>query len=142
MIKIIEDLSDEEYTTKFGKEGMCIKSKIQRMVSTQVLWLKRLKGISLKEFPNYSDKSRQELITKWKECNKELAFYYKDDIIETVNYTTTKGQKFVNLKDDILLHIVMFTHFYIGQITYILEALGKNFNTYDYIHYRRMDQLA
>jgi uncharacterized damage-inducible protein DinB len=54
-----------------------------------------------------------------------------------VEYTNTKGEKFANTRQDILLHVVNHSTYHRGQIASALKHAGIDPPTTDYIFYKR-----
>ncbi len=142
IIEQLTNVTDEEFNQSFGGfEGGSLKHLTGFLVDTLFLWIKRLKGISLEEFPHFDKLPRVELLKLWREYNEALTFYFEDKVIENVAYRNTKGQKFWNSKYDILVHLSAHTSYYRGMIVLVLRQLGKQVHDNDYIHLRRRSQI-
>ena len=143
LIEQLAKVSDEEFNAIFGGfEAGSLKHLTGFLVDTLYLWIQRLKGTSLEEFPHFDKLPRAELLKLWQEYNDELKFYFEDKIIENVSYRNTKGSKFWNTKYDILVHLSAVTSYYRGMIVLQLRQLGKTVEDHDYIHLRRKDQIS
>ena len=137
LIEELKKLSDEQFTKVF--EGVSVEDNVSHIIGTFHLWLNRMKGVSLEEFPHLEkEMSREELLKLGQTCNEEIRLYFNDEIIDDVIYRTTKGKKYLNSKEDILTHLVIHTAFYRGQIKMALKLMGIEISVNDFIHFRRM----
>jgi uncharacterized damage-inducible protein DinB len=143
LIEQLAKVTDEEFNTTFGGfEDGSLKHLTGILVDTLYLWIQRLKGTSLREFPRFDKLPRADLLKLWKEYNQELTFYFEDKIIENVSYRNTRGDKFWNTKYDILVHLSAHTSYYRGMIVLVMRQLGKQVEDHDYIHLRRRGQIS
>lgn len=142
VIDALEKISDEDFDKTFGFEDSSLRKTSAYIVEHLHLWIQRLKGISLKEFPNFHEKPKAELLQCWRDILDDLAFYFEDTVIEVVRYKTTEGSTYTSTKEDILIHLSYTAAYFRGQIMYIFQLLGKEVVDLYFISHRRKDVLA
>ena len=73
LIEILKGISDEQFTKAFeGADNSSIEYYVSHILGTADLWLNRLKGVSLEEFPHLEKgMSRDDLFSLWHKQNDE-----------------------------------------------------------------------
>lgn len=109
----------------------------------EVIWLKRLQGVSLDSWPSQNFKGgKKELLGGIVQSAKNLAAFVEskgvDYVSTTVQYKNLKGDLFENRVDDMLFHVVNHGTYHRGQVTTLLHQLGvTKIKGMDIIYYLR-----
>ncbi len=120
-----EKLFDKEVVSSFPS----LKHTVFHVWDAEFIWLKRLQGESLANWPskNFAG-NREEALTAWAECsNGFLEFIACKDAAyqqSVVAYKNMKGDEFKTAVDGIIMHVVNHGTFHRGQMVTILRQLG------------------
>ncbi|MCE2996603.1 MAG: DinB family protein [Cyclobacteriaceae bacterium] len=109
----------------------------------EVIWLKRLQGISLDSWPSQNFKGgKKELLEGIVQSAKNLAEFVESKgvgyLSTSVTYKNLKGDSFENQVEDMLFHVVNHGTYHRGQVTTLLHQLGvTKIQSMDIIFYLR-----
>jgi uncharacterized damage-inducible protein DinB len=109
----------------------------------EVIWLKRLQGVSLDSWPSQNFKGgKKELLEGIVLSAKNLADFVEskgvDYLASSVTYKNLKGDSFENRVEDMLFHVVNHGTYHRGQVTTLLHQLGvTKIQSMDIIFYLR-----
>ena len=83
LIEVLKELSDEQFTKIFeGVENSSVENNVAHILGTNDLWLNRLKGVSLDEFPHLDKNTpREDLFKLWHSHNDEIREFFKDEVL-------------------------------------------------------------
>ncbi len=126
---VAEKLSNEEMNQEIISSFPSIKKTLLHIWDAQLIWLKRLQGISLDAFPSQSfTGTNTELITGIIETSKqlhELAESFDDATLESVRkYATLKGGIVTSATYQVLAHVVNHGTYHRGQLITMLRQCG------------------
>jgi uncharacterized damage-inducible protein DinB len=120
-----------------------IAKTLLHLWDAEVIWLKRMQGISLTSWPsqNFSG-TKDDLITGVVNSSKELLNFIElkgtDFLPSKISYKNMKGDSFEDVIENILYHIVNHGSYHRGQVTTLLHELGVNkIQSMDIIFYLR-----
>lgn len=138
--KADENIFDREVQSSFPS----LKKTVLHIWDAEYIWLRRLQGESLSEYPskNFTG-NRAEALKGWTDNSKALLDYVSvrgADYAETsITFKTLKGDEFTNTVEEILMHVVNHGTFHRGQLVTILRTLGFiEVNSTDLITYIRI----
>lgn len=109
----------------------------------EVIWLKRLQGVSLDSWPSQNFKGgKKELLEGIVQSARDLSAFVEskgvDYVSTTVQYKNLKGDSFENQVEDLLFHVVNHGTYHRGQVTTLLHQLGvTKIQSMDIIFYLR-----
>ncbi len=109
----------------------------------EVIWLKRLQGVSLDSWPSQNFKGgKKELLEGIVQSARDLSAFVEskgvDYVSTTVQYKNLKGDSFENQVEDMLFHVVNHGTYHRGQVTTLLHQLGvTKIQSMDIIFYLR-----
>lgn len=109
----------------------------------EVIWLKRLQGVSLDAWPSQNFKGgKKELLEGIVQSARDLSAFVEskgmDYVSTTVQYKNLKGDLFENRVEDMLFHVVNHGTYHRGQVTTLLHQLGvTKIKGMDIIYYLR-----
>ncbi len=130
--RIVETVRQVDETILFQERKSSFTSiakTLTHVMDSEQVWLKRLQGISLKQFPSTGlTIPRDELINRFEQGSRELLSFVQskgDHFIHTsIDYTTLKGQPFSDVVEDMLYHVVNHGTYHRGQIVTMLREAG------------------
>lgn len=96
------------------------------IIAAEWLWYKRLHGSNSRlVWPDWSLATcRLELDVLSREWRTYLDSLEEDQLADRLAYTNSKGEKFTNMAEDMLTHIVMHSAYHRGQIAMLLRDAG------------------
>ncbi len=108
-------------------EGGRAKRLMAHIVAAEWLWLKRLgQGKAIAVWPELTieecAREQEELRSAWEEY---LSAMSEAGLAEAIAYTNTKGERFTNTRQDVLMHVVMHSAYHRGQIAAALRQQGE-----------------
>jgi uncharacterized damage-inducible protein DinB len=113
------------------------------MWDAEIVWLMRMKGTSLSEWPSAKFAGdRNQLLNGLVNCSEEILSYVKSQspsfATSEITYINLKGDQFTDPVEDVLYHMVNHGAYHRGQITTLLRQAGvTNLVGTDLIHYLR-----
>lgn len=127
--QILENVDENILRQEAASSFPTIEKTILHIWDAQLVWLKRLQGESLTEWPSKDFAGDiEELLGGWTENavafrdhfeNKDEAFFN-----EVINYNNIEGKPFSNTPDEIAYHVINHGTFHRGQIITQLRACG------------------
>lgn len=123
--QVDENILCQERKSSFSS----IAKTLTHVMDSEQVWLKRLQGISLKQFPSVGlTLSKDEIINGFEKGSKELLAFVKSKgeafISTSIDYMTLKGQPFTDTVEDMLYHVVNHGTYHRGQIVTMLREAG------------------
>lgn len=111
------------------------------LLTAEQIWLARLEGRETRNAALW-DKADFKKCEELVRMNKGLFLDYLKDMDDEklsriVTYTNSKGNKYENTRQEILLHVIMHGQYHRGQINKKLRETGIEPVNVDYITYRR-----
>lgn len=111
------------------------------LLTAEQIWLARLEGRETRNVVLW-DKADFKKCEELVQMNKGLFLdYLKDmddeELSRIVTYINSKGNKYENTRQEILLHVIMHGQYHRGQINKKLREKGIEPVNVDYITYRR-----
>jgi uncharacterized damage-inducible protein DinB len=106
-----------------------IAKTLTHVLDSEHVWLKRLQGVNLKQFPSAGlTIAKDELIDGFEKRSEELLAFVQskgDEFISTsIDYITLKGQPFRDTVEDMLYHVVNHGTYHRGQIITMMREAG------------------
>ncbi len=136
----IDDQLDREIVSSFPS----VKQTIYHIWDAELIWLERMRGVSLKDFPSKTFKgSTEEGLLKFMEnTNALLEFVSKssEEFFEgRIFFTATSGKDYTEEISAILTHVINHSSFHRGQLIMMLRQLGfsQGIPETDFIEYYR-----
>jgi uncharacterized damage-inducible protein DinB len=125
------------------KKDETLTDLLSHIVSAQKLWLNRVLEREILVSP-WEKLSAPECISQSTEITAEwvnlLESFTDKDIDKRIEYTNTKGEKYINTIRDIIVHIINHSTYHRAQIAQKVKALGRKAALTDYIVYQRSFQ--
>ena len=127
--QILENVDESVLKKETPSSFPTIEKTILHIWDAELIWLKRLQGESLRDWPskNFSG-GRDTLISAWVEHSVTFKEYIDGKgeafLRETINYTNTSGHPYSNSVEEIIYHVVNHGTFHRGQIITMLRANG------------------
>lgn len=138
--KADENVFDTEVKSSFPS----LKKTVLHIWDAEYIWLRRLQGESLKEYPskNFTG-NRAEALKGFTDNSKALLDYVAAQPAEygntSITFKNLKGDEFTNTVEEILMHVVNHGTFHRGQLVTILRTLGfTEVSSTDLITYMRI----
>jgi len=110
---------------------------LSHILSAEKLWLERLR-LQKQTHPVWPDFSlaqckleMEELPKLWKQY---LVGLKEEGLSRSLTYKNSKGESWTNLKQDVLLHVIMHSAYHRGQIAADMRAAGFTPAYTDFIH--------
>ncbi len=142
-MKSVDDrLLDKELKSSFST----IRKTFYHIWDAEIIWLKRVKGESVTTWPSeISGTDGEDSFSEFLKNSQELVQFVSDkkrDFLDSkITYTNIKGNKYTNVIEDVLFHVVNHGTFHRGQMVTMLRELGcENFEAQDLIAYLRQQQ--
>lgn len=133
---------DKEIESSFPS----IRSTINHIRSAEHIWLNRLQGNLLTEWPQYDPKkSTKDLAAAWLNGSQQLAFHIEKlidaDFELEYEYKDMKGYPHTDKLSDILMHLFNHSGFHRGQLVTLFRQSGiGSIPRTDYIVYARANK--
>lgn len=124
-LNINADLFDKEIVSSFPS----VKKTIYHIWDAELIWLERLRGVSLKDFPSKTFiGSAEEGMLKFKQNSNallELVFNSPERFFESsISFTATSGKSYNQEVTAILTHVINHSTFHRGQLITLFRQLG------------------
>jgi uncharacterized damage-inducible protein DinB len=113
------------------------------MWDAEIVWLMRMKGTSLREWPSAKfEGDRDQLLNGLVNSSEEILSFIKSQppsfVTSEITYINMKGDQFTDAIENVLYHMVNHGTYHRGQITTLLRQAGViNLVGTDLIHYLR-----
>lgn len=143
IISTLTQFSDDLLNKELSNSFNTIRKTVYHIWDAQVIWLNRINGISLQDWPSKTYENFQEhyfahFIDQSKEFEKfihsKTEMYFKTSI----KYETLKGEKYENKVWEIVIHCMNHSTYHRGQLITMLHQIGiKNLISTDIIFYLR-----
>ena len=134
-----ENIFEQEVVSSFPS----LRKTIAHVWDAEFIWLKRLEGISLTEWPSKTfSGNKDECLNDFLQNSKNLADYIalkdKDYCESTINFKTMNGDAFSETVEGIIYHVVNHGSFHRGQLVTMMRTLGiTTVPSTDFIRYLR-----
>lgn len=120
---------DAVLTTEQKSSFTSITKTIFHIWDAEVIWLTRLKGGSLADWPSKTFAGgKAEMLHGFIKTSTELLHFLKekdaDFTSQTIVYKNMKGDAYENAVEEILLHLVNHGSYHRGQVITMLHAAG------------------
>ena len=127
--EIIENVDESILKKETGSSFPTIEKTILHIWDAELIWFKRLQGVSLTEWPSKDfNGDREALISGWIDnciALKDFVESKGEDYLSTViEYKNTSGKAYSNTVEEMLYHVVNHGTFHRGQIITMLRANG------------------
>ncbi len=127
--EIIETADESILKKEAASSFPTIEKTILHIWDAELVWLKRLQGESLSDWPSNSfDGDRETLIAGWIDNCIALKDFVEskgeDFLTSTISYKNMEGKPYSNTVEEILYHVVNHGTFHRGQIVTQLRANG------------------
>lgn len=136
----LDQLNDEQLDHEVKSSFSSIRKTLGHMFDAERIWLSRLDGRSLKDWPSHQiEKFGSRDLLK----ESETAFDYvislnEQDLNMICTYSNSNGKIFNNVVEEILMHLFNHATYHRGQIISMLRSLGeKDLPSTDLITYLR-----
>lgn len=138
--KADKNIFDSEVKSSFPS----LKKTVLHIWDAEYIWLRRLQGESLKDFPskNFTG-NKAHALKGWTDNSKALLDYVvaqgADYGNTSITFKNLKGDEFTNTAEEILMHVVNHGTFHRGQLITMLRTLGfTEVSSTDLITYLRI----
>ncbi|MEO1053941.1 MAG: DinB family protein [Bacteroidota bacterium] len=129
-----EDLKSERAIELYG-----------HIISAQIIWLLRIKGLPTSPFPIWEKYKIRELKTMTEESMENWLDYMEEHRFETfeemVFYTNSKGKKYENTIGEIITHVITHGTYHRAQLAQLFRQAGLEPPRTDFIAFAREPQL-
>jgi uncharacterized damage-inducible protein DinB len=127
LVEIIETADESILKIETPSSFSTIEKTILHIWDAELVWLKRLQGESLTEWPSNSFTGDSEsLIAGWVDNAVTLRDFVEskdeDYLTGTIEYKNMQGKSFTNTVEEIIYHVVNHGTFHRGQIVTMLRA--------------------
>ncbi len=144
---IISDTGEDAVQQLQKSSFSTIRETAFHIWDAEGIWLKRLKGASLNEWPskNFTGTTKeglQLLVDGSRDYLDYLEALDEKEFSSVINYTNIKGVAFQNTIEEILAHVMNHSTFHRGQLVTMLRGAGcTNLKSTDMITFYREDSL-
>lgn len=139
-LNITDDLLDKEIVSSFPS----VKKTIYHIWDAELIWLERLRGVSLKDFPSktFMGSAADGLKKYIENTNAFLDVISKspESFFEgNISFTATSGKSYTQEVSAILTHVINHSSFHRGQLIMMFRQLGftEGIPGTDFIEYYR-----
>ena len=139
ILELDEELIDKEAHSSFPS----LKQTILHISDAELIWLNRLKGKSMSQWPSEAFQGPKEvLIHQWLtpslSWKKHVAELDDESILQSFTYQNTKGTEFSNQIADAITQVMNHSSYHRGQIVSMLRQLEQgDIPQTDFIRYLR-----
>jgi uncharacterized damage-inducible protein DinB len=129
LCEVAAKLNDEQMNQEINSSFSSIKKTLLHIWDAQLIWIKRLEGVSLSSFPSQSfTGSDADLIAGILETSKQLqalAESFDEDALNMVRkYSTLKGGIVTSATYQVLSHVINHSTYHRGQLVTMLRQAG------------------
>ncbi|MDX1627625.1 MAG: DinB family protein [Fulvivirga sp.] len=111
------------------------------VLSAQIIWLNRIKGIPTTPFPLWETYKLRELRSMTEESSRNwlnlVETHPNQTFEEMIDYKNTEGKKFENTLRKIIMHVINHSTYHRGQIATKLRGMDIEPPVTDFIAYVR-----
>ncbi len=115
---------------------------LSHLISSQIVWLNRIKDLPTSPFPLWEKYKLRELKTMNEESTSNwlnfIAKHKVDTFTELIFYKNSKGKKFESTLREIMTHVVNHSTYHRAQMVNIMKQKQIQPPVTDYIAYRRL----
>ncbi len=135
-----ENIFEKEVTSSFPS----LKKTICHIWDAEVIWLNRIKGVSLSSWPSESfTGSKPECLDRFIDNSKTFCDFFSDKEPafgeKVISFKTMDGKEFSESIEGIVFHVVNHGSFHRGQLVTMLRTLEvNNLTSTDLIRYLRL----
>ncbi len=133
MIITLEEAESEDYQ---------LLLLLSHLISSQIVWLNRIKDLPTSPFPLWEKYKLRELRTMNEESTANwIEFIRKhrpDTFEEMIFYKNSKGTKYESTLREIITHVVNHSTYHRAQMVMVMKKLQIQPPVTDYIAYRRL----
>lgn len=127
--EIIENADESILKIETPSSFPTIEKTILHIWDAEAIWLKRMQGVSLTDWPSKDfDGDREALIAGWVDSSIAFRDYVEshgESYLQTViEYKNTSGKSYSNTVEEIIFHVVNHGTFHRGQLVTMLRANG------------------
>ena len=126
---------------EFDGEDQELLKLFSHILSAQIIWLNRIKGLPTSPFPVWEEYKLSELSTMTEESSNNWNDYMGEHKLETfeemIFYSNSEGKKFESTIREIIAHMLLHSAYHRGQIARSLRDKGGEPASTDYILYAR-----
>lgn len=140
-----EKLTQEQFVAGegIGTGSPCIRDTLVHMLAAQELWLARCGGVSPTRLLDPQDFGTLALIRQyWDQVEQHTQAYIdaiEDDVLlQVMEYRSTKGEPFANLRWQVLVHQVNHATQHRSEVALLLTRLNQSPGDLDMIVFVRM----
>lgn len=143
IIQMVEHLTDQQFTQQIVSSFPSVKLTLLHIWDAQMIWLSRMKGASLSNFPSrHFSGTRQDVTQKLEASSTDFLSFtaaLNTKQLEAVcHYKTTSGSEMAQTFAEIIMHCMNHSTYHRGQVVTILRQLGTSgVVATDYIKYLR-----
>lgn len=141
---ISSNLSADQLEKEIVSSFPSVKKTIYHIWDAELIWLERLRGVSLKDFPSKTFMgSAEDGLKKFMENTNEfpdVVFKSPESFFEgNISFTATSGKSYTQEVSAILTHVINHSSFHRGQLIMMFRQLGftKGIPETDFIEYYR-----
>lgn len=134
------ELGAEQYERDLGGSFPSLRSTLQHLLSTEVVWLSRWEGHSLGEAPDYAGMMEVASLSRtWQSFwNRQFSFLTSlsdDELARPIGIRTRNGIETVQPLGETMLHVVNHSTYHRGQAASLVRMLGGTPRGTDYFIY-------
>lgn len=144
LLKVLEPLDESLFHVELKSSFASLAKTLLHMRDAEMVWLKRLQGTSLSQWPSeLFTGGKTELLKAFiavsHDFQRHVHALTDEDLQAVVAYKSVAGAPFENVVEDLLYHVINHATYHRGQVTTLLRELGvtKPANT-DLITYLRI----
>ena len=112
------------------------------LITAQIIWLLRIRGLPTSPFPIWEEYKLSELLTMSEESNTNWKNYIEEHEMETfeemIHYQNSKGVTYESTIREIITHVVNHSSHHRGQIAMKLRELDVEPPVTDFIAFQRI----
>jgi uncharacterized damage-inducible protein DinB len=142
IIDAIAVLSDEQYAREITSSFSSIRDTLSHIASSEWIWLKRWKGTSPREVPEWAIEpllaTSRDRIHRIASARRAFLESLSDDLLRSkLSYTNLAGEPFVMPLEEVLIHCANHSTHHRGQLTTMLRQIGATPPNTDYAPFYR-----
>jgi uncharacterized damage-inducible protein DinB len=143
ILDFLQGMPQENLDAEIVSSFPSLRKTVYHIWDAEILWLRRLEGVSLSAWPSKSfSGSFEEAAAVVRDCDQKLVDYARaadeEKLSTLLAYKNVKGEEFSNTIADILMHVVNHSTYHRGQIITMLRQTGhQSLFATDYIVYCR-----
>ncbi len=140
---VISSLNDEQLSREIVSSFPSIKKTLLHVWGAQVIWIRRLEGVSTATFPTQDFTGTKEemfegMISSSAKLKEMTDGFTKGDLKEVKKYSTLKGGIVTSARYQVLAHVFNHSTYHRGQLVTMLRQTGvSELATMDLIFFYR-----